>query len=135
MSCKTVEKKLLFRLTKKDFIVEPFKGSGNGGQNRNKVMSCCRIKHPASGAVAEGKEQRDFPQNKKAAFKRLIEKPEFKKWHKIQCAKALGIAIDANKWVEEQMNLNNIRFEIRIDGKWTKVNLDDISDLEFDNLK
>lgn len=130
-----MERQLLFKLTKKDFIVQPFKGSGNGGQNRNKVMSCCRIVHPASGAVAEGKEQRDFPQNKKAAFKRLVEKPEFQKWHKIQTAKALGLAIDTEKWVEEQMDLKNLRFEIKIDGKWTKVNPDDINDIEYDELE
>lgn len=28
-----MKKQLLFRLTKKDFIVQPFKASGNGGQN------------------------------------------------------------------------------------------------------
>lgn len=72
-------KQLLFRMTKKDFEVEPFRASGNGGQNRNKVMSCCRIYHRASGAIAEAKEQRDFHQNKKVAFQRLVEKPEFKK--------------------------------------------------------
>ena len=130
-----MEKQLLFRLTKKDFEVEPFRGSGNGGQNRNKVSSCCRIYHRASGAVAEGKEQRDFPQNKKAAFKRLVEKPEFLKWHKIQCAKAFGTYVDAEKQVEERMDLKNLRFEIRVDGKWTKVDPDDIKEIEYDDLE
>lgn len=130
-----MERQLLFKLSKKDFEVEPFKGSGNGGQNRNKVMSCCRIRHPASGAVAEGKEQRDFPQNKKAAFKRLVEKPEFLKWHKIQCAKALGTYIDTEKWVDGQMDLRDLRFEVQVDGKWTKVDPDDIKDLEYNDLE
>jgi hypothetical protein len=114
-------RQLLFSLTKKDFEVEPFRGSGNGGQNRNKVSSCCRIYHRASGAVAEGKEQRDFPQNKKAAFQRLIEKPEFKKWYKVRCAKALGTYIDIEQLVNEQMNIKNLKFEIQVDGKWVKV--------------
>ena len=130
-----MSKQLLFRLTKKDFEVEPFRGSGNGGQNRNKVMSCCRIYHRASGAVAEGKEQRDFPQNKKAAFKRLLEKPEFLKWHKIQCAKALGTYIDIDNWVKDQMDFKNLRFEKQVDGKWTQVNPDDIVDLDYDELE
>jgi hypothetical protein len=129
------EKQLLFRLSKKDFIVEPFRGSGNGGQNRNKVSSCCRIYHPASGAVAEGKEQRDFPQNKKVAFKRLIEKPEFKKWHKIQCAKALGTYVDTEVWVDEQMDLKNLKIEIQVDGKWVKVDPADIKDIDYDELE
>jgi hypothetical protein len=130
-----VAKQLLFSLTKKDFIVEPFKGSGNGGQNRNKVMSCCRIKHPASGAVAEGKEQRDFPQNKKMAFKRLIERPEFQKWFKIQCSKSIGNYIDIDKWVNEQMSINNLKFETKINGKWTKIDVLDITDIDYDELE
>lgn len=123
--------KLLFSLTKKDFIVEPFIGSGKGGMNRNKVMSCCRIYHPASGAVAEGKERRDFSQNKKAAFERLIEKPEFKKWHKIQCSKALGTYIDIDKWIEETMKEENLKYEIKANGKWIEVDKIQIED----NLK
>jgi protein subunit release factor B len=116
------EKELLFRLTKKDFIVEPFKGSGPGGQNKNKVMSCCRIYHPASGAVAQATEQRDFHQNKKVAFQRLVEKPEFKKWHKIEVSKALGNYIDAEKWVDEQFDSHaNFKYEVSIDGKWVEI--------------
>lgn len=128
-----MKKQLLFRLTKKDFIVQPFKASGNGGQKRNKTMSACRIIHPASGAVAEAKEERSFFQNRANAFKRLVEKPEFKKWHKIQCAKALGQYIDIEKWVEEQMDLKNLKIEIQKDGKWVEVdnipeNYDDLEE-------
>jgi protein subunit release factor A len=104
-------KELLFRLSKKDFIVEPFKGSGNGGQNRNKVMSCCRIYHPESGAVAEAKEQRDFHQNKKVAFKRLVETKEFKLWHRIKCAKMMGQAIDIETWISDQMQPKNLKIQ------------------------
>ena len=121
------------KLTKKDFIVQPFKASGNGGQKRNKTMSACRIIHPASGAVAEAKEERSFFQNRANAFERLVEKPEFKKWHKIQCAKALGQYIDIEKWVEEQMDLKNLKIEIQKDGKWVKIdnipeNYDDLEE-------
>lgn len=66
-------RQLLFRLTKKDFIVEPFRGEGKGGQKCNKTLSCCRIRHPASGAEGIGTEQRSFPQNKRKAFERLTE--------------------------------------------------------------
>lgn len=129
-----MSRQLLFSLTKKDFEVEPFRASGNGGQNRNKVMSCCRIYHRASGAVAEAKEQRDFHQNKKVAFKRLIEKEEFKKWHKIMCSKVLGNYIDPDKWADEQMDIKNLIFEIKVDGKWTKIKFDDIPE-DYDELE
>jgi len=45
------KKELLFSLTKKDFKVETFRGSGAGGQHRNKTDSAVRIKHPASGRL------------------------------------------------------------------------------------
>ena len=70
---------LLFSLSKdkKDFIVQLFKGSGKGGQKRNKTSNACRIFHPASGAISECQEERSFEQNKQRAFQRLIEKPKF----------------------------------------------------------
>lgn len=73
-------KELLFSVTKKDLIIEPYKGSGKGGQHRNKTMSCVRITHPPSGAVAVGTEHREQLRNKKLAFKRLTEHPKFKMW-------------------------------------------------------
>lgn len=35
-----------------DLEVSWFSGTGPGGQNRNKVMACCRLKHIPSGVVA-----------------------------------------------------------------------------------
>lgn len=111
------DKQLLFSLSKAkgDFVVQPFKGSGKGGQKRNKTMSCCRITHPKSGAVAECQEERSFEQNRKRAFRRLLEKPEFVLWHKLEVAKALG-EMDLDKVVERE--LQNVKVEVLIDGKW-----------------
>lgn len=101
---------------KGDFVVQPFKGSGKGGQKRNKTMSACRITHPASGAVSECQEERSFHQNRKTAFERLVEKPEFKRWLKIENAKALGHFIDIEAEVEKEMQ--NVKVEVFRDGKW-----------------
>lgn len=87
--------RLLFSLTKKDFELQTFRCSGKGGQNVNKVETGVRIIHPASGARAECCEQRYQHQNKVLAFKKLLETPVFKAWHKIECAKHLG------NWVEK----------------------------------
>ena len=70
-------KELLFSITKKDFIIEPYKGRGNGGQKRNKTMSCVRIRHPESGAEAIGTEHREQKRNRDAAFNRLIKTKKF----------------------------------------------------------
>jgi hypothetical protein len=125
------KKQLLLSLTKKDFELEFFRSGGKGGQHQNKVSTGVRIRHLASGAVAECRETRSQHQNKKIAFERLIKTPEFQRWYKIQCARALGLAVDAEKWVEEQMNPKNIRIEIRKDGRWVEVSPED---LKYENL-
>ena len=35
----------------KDLIIEWFSGTGPGGQNRNKVMASCRLRHAPTGVV------------------------------------------------------------------------------------
>jgi len=58
-------------LTKKDFDVDWFSGTGAGGQYRNKHMNCCRITHIATGLRATGQSQRDRPGNQSEAFEKL----------------------------------------------------------------
>lgn len=101
-------KNLLFSLTSKDFVVETFRAGGKGGQNQNKVESGVRIKHPASGAVAESRNHRTQLANKKAAFERLIKTKIFQGWHRVQCAKLTG-ALD--RAVNEAMLPQNLKFE------------------------
>ena len=116
-------KTLLFSLSKdkKDFIVQPFKGSGKGGQKRNKTMSACRIIHSASGAVSECQEERSFEQNKQRAFERLLEKPKFKAWLEIEKARATGMLASVEQKVEEQMRPTNILVEVKDEnGNWVR---------------
>jgi len=58
-------------LTKKDFRIEWFSGSGAGGQHRNKHQNCCRIIHIATGLRAQGTESRERVSNQRTAFERL----------------------------------------------------------------
>jgi protein subunit release factor B len=58
-------------LTKKDFRIEWFSGSGAGGQHRNKHQNCCRIIHVATGLKTQGTESRERPANQRTAFNRL----------------------------------------------------------------
>lgn len=115
------QRELLFSLSKDkgDFIVQPFKGSGKGGQKRNKTMSCCRIIHPASGAVAECQDERSYEQNKKRAFVRLVAKPEFKNWHRLEVARKLGYLANIDEEVAREMK--NIRIEVFKDGEWREL--------------
>lgn len=108
-------KELLFSLTKKDFIVETFRSGGPGGQNQNKRNTGVRIRHPESGAVAESREHRTQKQNQKAAFERLVNTPEFKRWHKIKVGYTLrGIENykrEIEKQVKEAMKPENLKIE------------------------
>ena len=61
-------------LTKKDFRIDWFSGTGAGGQYRNKHQNCCRIIHIETGLMATGQAARDRPTNQKHAFKTLVRK-------------------------------------------------------------
>lgn len=110
------ERELLFRLTRKDFIVEAKRGSGKGGQNRNVTNSACRIKHPDSGAEGQAQDERSYKQNESLAFKRLIATDKFKKWHKLETARRLGQLDEIDQVVEAQMK--QIQVDVKKDGKW-----------------
>lgn len=54
-----------------DLAVTHVRGSGPGGQNRNKRMSGVRVIHEPTGIKVEATERRSQAQNLKAALERL----------------------------------------------------------------
>src|ERR1700683_4401898 len=87
-------KQLLFSVTKKDFDMQTFRCPGAGGGGKDTSSSGVRLIHRASGAVGEGRETRSVTQNRKAAFLRLIETSKFRNWHRIECARRMGKAVE-----------------------------------------
>ncbi len=81
---------LLFSVTKKDLIRQTFAAGGKGGQKQNSTNSAVRFIHPPSGAAGEARDSRHQYQNERQAFLRMAESPEFKRWHKIECARRIG---------------------------------------------
>jgi len=71
---------------KEDLEITYYRGSGPGGQHRNKTDSACRIKHKPTGITTQSEEHKSQLQNKKAAFKRLADQlvPLMKKAHQIE---------------------------------------------------
>jgi peptide chain release factor 1 len=103
-------REIVFSVTKKDFEITYFSGTGAGGQHRNKHMNCVRIHHPDSGVTATGQSERSLEQNKKEAFRGVVNNPKFKFWLKRKYHEALMTANEKRelerqieKAVEEQM--------------------------------
>lgn len=109
------KKEVIYSLSKKDFIVQPFKGSGAGGQHRNKVSTAIRIKHAESGAIGECQEHKSQLQNRKVAFRRLIAHPKFKIWH----AKKVR-EFDRNKTIEQEVEEAMVPTNLKVEIKNTK---------------
>lgn len=107
-------RKLIFSLTKKDFQVDYYRGSGAGGQNRNKRDTCVRITHPESGAVGECCEERSQLQNKRTAFRRLVDSPKFQIWHKKRVGELLiseAERQEIERRVDDWMKEENLKIE------------------------
>ena len=113
-------KKKLFDVNARDCTWQTFKGSGSGGQNRNKNSTAVRCTHRGSGAVGVASEHKSQKQNKRAAFKRMAESKEFKRWVKIECSKLLGHQTVAERYAEQEITSDRIKVEVKIDGKWVE---------------
>lgn len=115
-----MKKKLLFSVSIKDCEVEALRNSkGAGGQHRDKTSSAQRVTHRPSGATAYCQDHREQHRNKRDAFLRMIETPEFKTWHRLKIAELSGQP-SIDEVVEDQMQENNLRVEVRTSGKWER---------------
>lgn len=110
-------KELLFSITASDCDWEYMRGTGPGGQKRNKTESKVRCTHRASGASGDSDETRSQHQNKRIAFKKMSETAAFLKWHRIECSRRMGKVFD----VEESLQDKYLRVEGKVDGKWVPI--------------
>ena len=110
-------KKKLLSLTAKDFRWDYYRGSGSGGQKRNKTSNCCRCTHEPSGAVGKSEEGRSQVQNRRKAFKRMTETPEFKKWIRLESMRVSGELDLIEAKVEEMMKDEYLKIEYLGDSK------------------
>jgi peptide chain release factor 1 len=108
----------IYCLTKDDFVLQTYKGSGAGGQHRNKRETGVRIIHPDSGAAAQSCEHKSQLQNRKEAFRKLIKHPKFRMWHNIKVMEYdQGRSIENE--VEEMMQSKYLQIEVKDEfGRW-----------------
>lgn len=111
-----MSKELLFSVTAKDCRFDYYRGSGKGGQHRNKTDSAVRCTHVISGAVGQCESSRHQRKNKELAFGRMAATDKFKAWHRIEVAKQMGRFIGIDEAVDRQMN--HICIEYKSNGIW-----------------
>ena len=122
---RNMKKELVLSLSKEkgDFRIETFRSGGNGGQHQNTTDSGARVIHVVTGLSAESRTERSQKQNIKIAFKNLVNKPEFKKWLRLETARRAGrIKTDEEirKEIEEQIQEKHLKVEVQKEGKWVK---------------
>jgi len=116
-----MSKTLLFSVSVKDCEMQVFRGSGKGGQKKQKTSSGVRLIHKPSGATTESEAHREQSLNKKDAWRKLIETKEFKTWHKIETCRLMGEPT-VEEVVEQQMHTKNIKVEIKDEeDRWIKA--------------
>lgn len=116
----------LFSVTRDDFRWDYYRGSGNGGQNKQKCSTACRCTHIESGAVGCAEDHREQPKNRELAFERCCKTKRFQVWLKCEIARRSGEP-SIEEQVDKMMKLENIKVEIRNEqGKWEEVNYNEI---------
>lgn len=108
-------RRLLFSVTAKDCNWDYFTCGGKGGSGKDTSNNGVRCTHQASGARAEARDSRDQLRNKRQAFVRMLNTPEFKKWHRIEVAKRTGeyerMLRRVEEAVDEQMHEKYIKVQ------------------------
>jgi protein subunit release factor B len=112
--------KPLFSITAKDCEWSYTKGTGAGGQKRNKTSSAVHCTHKASGAHGYSEASRSQLDNRRDAFVKMTETDKFKQWVRLEYMRRTGELMEIERRVEQE--LTKVKTEVKIDGKWTEVN-------------
>lgn len=113
-----MERELLFSITAADVRFDYFKGTGPGGQHRNKTASAVRCTHEPSGAVGKCETDRSQHVNKKIAFGRMARTQDFQRWARLEGLRRLGVLKDIEQKVDIELRRNTL-VEVQVNGRWT----------------
>jgi protein subunit release factor B len=110
--------KAKFSVTKKDFTLTWFNGSGGGGQHKNKHANCARLKHDDTGIITVGQDHKERPRNQKDALRRMSNHPKFMAFCELRL-KEIEDGVTLEQKVNEMMEPNNILIEVKDEqGNW-----------------
>jgi hypothetical protein len=96
------KKTKMFSVTAADCRWDVFRGSGDGGQKKQKTSSGVRCVHEPSGAEGKATDNRHQNVNRRTAFERMCKTPEFQSWVRLKFDAALG-----NVEIEEMSDQGN----------------------------
>lgn len=109
------ERTKILSVTIHDCDVRTSRSGGKGGQNVNKRETKVEIVHEPSGARGKSSEERSQLQNKRVAFRRMCETPEFRNWIRVQAGEDARL-ISA---VERELWPDRIKIETKNElGEW-----------------
>ena len=119
-----MSKELLFSVTANDCEWSYTRGTGKGGQKKNKTSSAVHCMHRPSGAHGYSEASRSQRENKEDAFRKMAETKEFQNWMRLETARRSGKLIEIEENVKREMK--RITVEVKDEeGRWTKVDRDD----------
>ena len=118
-----MSKELLFSITANDCEWSYTRGTGKGGQKKNKTSSAVHCMHRPSGAHGYSEASRSQRDNKEDAFRKMAETKEFKDWMRLEIARRCGQLLEIEDAVNREMK--RVTVEVKDEeGRWTKVDRD-----------
>lgn len=112
-------RKPIVTVTAADCRFDYYRGSGAGGQHRNKTSSAVRCTHELSGAVGQSEDTRSQHENKRIAFSRMAKTEKFQTWIKLETARRCGDILRVEQEVDRQMSSSRLKVEGKDErGRW-----------------
>ena len=105
---------LILSITKKDFDIQYFSGTGAGGQHRNKHQNCVRMMHRDSGTSATGQSSKSRQSNLREAFTNIIKSDKFRSWHRMEVSERMLNGSSVREKVRQMMKPENLKVEVGI---------------------
>jgi peptide chain release factor 1 len=115
-----MKRELILRVSSADCDWAFTRGTGKGGQKRNKTSSAVHCTHRAGGAHGDAEDDRSQARNRKLAFRRMAATDTFEKWRKHEVARRLGDLDRIERDVDFEMT-HHVRVEGVVDGHWSEL--------------